>query len=69
MSFVKVFKTSKGIFASIDDARLNKNRAKISDPRDPEFGLREPVEECFAIKLITDDGKVKFFELKELTVQ
>lgn len=68
MSFVKVFKTSKGIFKTRDDAILNKNRAKINDPRDPEFGFREPVVEAYAIRFIDGDGKEKFFSLTEIQV-
>lgn len=68
MRMVKVFKTSKGIFKTLDVASLNKNRAKINDSRDPEFGFREPVVEGYAIRFIDDSGTEKFFSLTEIQV-
>lgn len=68
MRMIKIFKTSKGIFTTIDVASLNKNRVKIDDSRDPEFGFREPVVEGYAIRFIDDSGTEKFFSLTEIQV-
>ena len=62
MQIVTVYKTSRGIFASQDEASMKKNCAKNTDPREPV--QRETPIDVFAI---FSNGK--YFELKELQVK
>lgn len=61
MEIVKVYKTSKGFFLTLEEAKLKKNCPKDTDPR----GLmrREIPSEVFAIY---SDGD--YFELNKIQV-
>ena len=64
MKIEQVFKTSKGLFWSLEEAEKKGNRKKDTDPRSQNFGKYEPIEVKYV--LVSDFGQV--FELKEVNV-
>lgn len=60
---VQVFKTSRGIFETLNEASKKKNREKNTDPRAPDFGEREPV---VPISALYADGQ--YYQLTPLHV-
>ena len=65
MKIERVFKTSRGMFWSLEAAEQKVNRQKDTDPRSPTFGKYEDIQCCFV--LVSEFGPV--FELKEVAVQ
>lgn len=65
MEIKSVFKTSKGLFWSFEEASKKQNRSKDTDPRSPGFNQYEPVEKTFV--LMSDWGDK--FELKQIEVK
>lgn len=45
---IYIFRTSKGYFNTLELASRKKNCAKITDPNDPNFGMREKPEKLLA---------------------
>ena len=58
-----VYRTSKGIWEDFNEAEKKCNRAKITDPNDPNFGKRENVQTIIALT----DGD-NFFSAESLRV-
>lgn len=64
MKIEKVFKTSKGLFWSLEEAEKKANRQKDTDPRSSTYRKYEAIQCCHV--LVSDQGAV--FELKEASV-
>ena len=59
LTIVEVYQTSKGFFLTMEEASLNKNRAKEGDYR---FGLSDGREKVMVRTALTDGSKYLLLE-------
>ena len=63
MEIKQVFKTSKGLFWTLEEASTKKNREKDTDPYSPYFGKYEEIQ--FRYVLVQDNNS---FALNQIQV-
>ncbi len=78
MKIIRVFKTSRGIFRSKEEAEKKKNRSFSRDPRNgtgqKEYEEVDEVfviayDDCLGLYLDHPIGKLRYFELKQVDVK
>ena len=72
MEIKKVYKTSKGLFWTKEEAEKKKNRAKNSDPYYADMSLEyryEPVREVYVLVYMLDQDYGMTFELNPVEIQ
>ena len=64
MKIVTIYKTSRGVFSTLEEAMIKKNRQKIDDYYSPLRGERETPE---GITALYEEGR--YYTLNEIEVE